>query len=190
VRRFTVEEYHRLSTAGVLTEDDRVELLEGWIVPKVTHSPRHDATVDQAHATLREALPKGWRIRVQSVITTGDSEPEPDLAVVRGPAGRYLRRHPGKQDIALVVEVADSSLLEDRSLKGRLYARAGLRQYWIINLLEGEVEVYSGSSRSAGKPSFRTRRVHGRNDRVPLIIGGKVAALVPVKDLLASKRSD
>src|SRR6266540_3167751 len=104
IRRFTVEEYQRLGEVGVLTGDDRVELLEGWIVGKMIHNPRHDATVDRANETITGRLPPGWRVRVQCSVTTGDSEPEPDLSVVRGPAERYVARHPQADKAAHLIE--------------------------------------------------------------------------------------
>src|SRR5215831_15286794 len=80
VRRFTVGEYHRMIQAGILTEDDPVELLEGWIVPKMPHTPPHDRTIQMGNKRTGRRLPPGWDIRVQSAISTADSEPEPDLA--------------------------------------------------------------------------------------------------------------
>src|SRR5947207_2591394 len=94
VHRFTVEEYHRLIEHGVLTEDDRVELLEGWIVPKMTHNPPHDATIQIVDEQLRPLLRRGWMLRIQSAITLIDSEPEPDLAIVRGNSRTFLQGHP------------------------------------------------------------------------------------------------
>src|SRR4051794_28395359 len=84
VRLFTVEEYHRMIDAGILGEDDPVELLEGLIVPKMPRNPPHDCGIELAEQSLRSRLPVAWRVRVQSAITTADSEPEPDLAVARG----------------------------------------------------------------------------------------------------------
>ena len=110
VRKFTVAEYHQMIQAGILTENDTVELIEGWIVPKMPHNPPHDATVDQARELLQTSLPPGWRVRIQSAITTAESEPEPDLVVTPGPASRYAARHPQPHEIALVAEVSDSSL--------------------------------------------------------------------------------
>src|SRR5690348_361948 len=87
VHRFSVEDYHRLCEVGLLDEDARVELIEGWIVPKVPHSPLHDAVVQATHELLAcVLLPPAWSIRVQSAIVTTESEPEPDVAVVKGPA--------------------------------------------------------------------------------------------------------
>lgn len=84
VRRFSVQEYRRLGEIGVLDEDDRVELLTGWIVPKMNLNPVHSVCVQLADDTIRRALPAGWSIRIQDAVTTSDSEPEPDVAVVRG----------------------------------------------------------------------------------------------------------
>src|SRR5262245_40463855 len=110
MRPFTVAEYHQMIQAGILTEDDRVELLEGWIVPKMPHNPLHDGTIQVASEVITGHLPPSWRIRIQSVVTTGDSEPEPDLAIVRGDRLSYLTRHPGPADVGTIIEVADSTL--------------------------------------------------------------------------------
>ncbi|MGZ3415793.1 MAG: Uma2 family endonuclease, partial [Isosphaeraceae bacterium] len=130
VRRFTVDEYHQMIRAGILGEDDNVELLEGWIVPKMPRNPAHDALIAWVHnRVLAPRLREGWYCRGQSAITTPDSEPEPDLAVIRGSESDYLSRHPGPADTALAVEVADSSLGRDRSIKARIYAAAGVPLY-------------------------------------------------------------
>jgi Uma2 family endonuclease len=129
VCRFTVDEYHRMIQAGILTEEDPVELLEGWIVPKMPRNPPHDGTIEMAEEAIRRRLPPGWRIRIQSAITTDDSEPEPDLAIVCGGVRTYVTRHPGAADIAVVIEVADAMLARDRREKNRLYARAGISCY-------------------------------------------------------------
>src|SRR5687767_8041636 len=102
VYRFTVDQYQRMIKAGILTEDDRVELLEGWIVPKVSHNPPHDGTIWLVQTAILPRLPTGWILRIQSAITTLDSEPEPDLAVVRGPGLRYFSTHPEPQDVGLL----------------------------------------------------------------------------------------
>jgi hypothetical protein len=184
VRRFTVAEYHQMIQAGILTEEDRVELIEGWIVPKMPHNPPHDSTVDQAQEMLLRLVPPGWRIRVQSAITTADSEPEPDLVITPGPASRYATRHPQPQEIALVVEVADSSLSFDRGDKCRSYARSGIVCYWIINLVHRHVEVYTDPTGSAAQPAYRQRTDYGRADSMPLVIGGQQVALISVANLL------
>lgn len=86
VRRFTVEEYHKLIDSGLFPEDEPFELLEGWVVPKMARKPPHGVAIDLLSEVIRDRLPGGWRVRIQSAITTADSEPEPDVAVVRGQA--------------------------------------------------------------------------------------------------------
>ena len=184
VRRFTVDEYHRIMQAGVLTENESVELLEGWIVDKMPHNPIHDATIDQTAEVLRGRLPSGWRMRIQSAITTDDSEPEPDLVVVLGPASRYAACHPGPQDIALLIEVADSSLAHDRDVKVRLYARVGIAIYWIINLVDLQIEVYTQPSGPIANPGYRQHQTYRTGEVIPLVVAGQKEPPVAVRDLL------
>lgn len=157
VRRFTVEEYHQMARAGVLTEDDSVELLEGWIVPKMVRNPRHDVALKLAETAVERQLSAGWHVRVPSAITTAESEPEPDLAVVKGDVRAYLNDHPRPDDVALVIEIADSSLARDCNDKARIYAAAGIGTYWIVNLVESIVEVHSAPA-GAGPSARFTRR--------------------------------
>ncbi|HKI37917.1 MAG TPA: Uma2 family endonuclease [Gemmataceae bacterium] len=184
VRKFTVAEYHQLIQAGILTENDPVELIEGWIVPKMPHNPPHDGTVDNARERVERLLPTGWRVRVQSAITTADSEPEPDVVVVPSPASLYYTRHPEPHEIAVVIEVAESSLARDRGEKCRSYARACIVCYWIINLVHRQVEVYTDPTGPTGIPSYRQRIDYGPTDSVPLVIAGQQVGLIPVADLL------
>jgi Uma2 family endonuclease len=183
VRRFTVDEYHRMMQAGILTENDPVELLEGWIVPKMPHNPPHDAVLDQAQEYLRQSIPPGWRVRVQSAITTPDSEPEPDIVIAPGPASRYRIQHPRPADITLVAEVSDSTLSQDRGLKATLYARAGIAVYWIINLVDTQVEVYTDPTGPDTAPRYRQHQDYHPGDSVPLTIGSKTVSIA-VADLL------
>ncbi len=172
-----------MGEAGLLTENDRVELVEGWIVTRAVHSPEHDGVVDLAQEALRRRLPAAWRVRVQSAITTQESEPEPDIAVARGTGSSYLRRHPRPEDISLVVEVADSSLKFDRHVKGRAYAKARIPVYWIVNLVDRQIEVYSEPD--AAGPAYKSLCIHGREESVPLIVDGRELAPVPVREVLA-----
>ena len=141
VRRFSVQEYHRLAEVGVLSEEDRVELLEGVISPKRVHSPLHDATVSVIEALLRPLLNSGWILRIQSSVTLAASEPEPDLAVALGPPQRYRQHHPSGNDLGLVIEVAESSLRRDRA-KAATYAAGGIPCYWIVNLTQQQLEIF------------------------------------------------
>jgi Uma2 family endonuclease len=183
LRRFTVAEYHKLAESGLLQSGAPLELLEGWIVPKMTRRPLHDGTLDLLDELLRRQLPEGWRLRVQAAITTSDSEPEPDFSVVRGRADTYLHRHPGPEDIVLVIEVAESSLAHDRTVKGRIYARAGIVVYWVVNLVDGIVEVYSDPSGPVSEPSYRQHRDYSIQEVIPLVINGNTAH-ISVREVL------
>ncbi len=184
VRRFTVGEYHRMISAGILTKDDRVELLEGWLVQKMSRNPPHDVVVGLLLQLLFAKLPRGWHSRGQSAMTTDVSEPEPDVAVVRGVLRDYLAAHPRPRDVALVAEVADSSLQDDRNLKGALYGRVGVPFYWLINLQDGRLELYSDPSSPDPNPGYRQRQDLGPADAVPLVLDGREVCRIPVSDIL------
>ena len=184
VYRFSVQEYHRLGELGVLAGDDRVELLQGWITPKMIHNPRHDATIAIIAEALQQYLPPGWCIRIQSAITTADSEPEPDLAVVRGHVRSYVEGHPQPKDIGLLVEVADASLERDRGLKACLYANAGIPIYWIVNLVDLQIEVHGDPSGAVPSPSYPKRRVYAPGDEFPLLLDDQQITVLRVADLL------
>lgn len=182
--RFSVEQYHAMIHAGILTEDDPVELLEGWVITKMSKNPRHSVVTQLVRETLARLLSSGWSVNTQEPITTADSEPEPDVAVVRGNRRQYLDHHPGPQDVALVVEVADSSLQRDRSLKKRLYAAAGISVYWIVNLLDGQIEVYTEPSGPTGQPDYRQQQNYGSADAVPVVIEDREVGRLSAQDLL------
>lgn len=182
-RPFTVDEYHRMIESGVLAEDDPVELLEGWVVFKMPRNPPHGGCVALVNRALSRRLPEGFHCRVQSAVTTDDSEPEPDVALVAGDERRYLTSHPVPGEVLLLVEVADSSLTRDRGSKARAYARAGVAAYWIVNLVDTRVEVYTDPSGPAPVPSYRSRTDFAAGQSVPLHVGGQVYP-VPVQELL------
>jgi Uma2 family endonuclease len=139
MRRFTVDEYHEMIQQGILTEDDDVELLEGWIVNKMAKNPPHEICLRLTELAIDPLIPAGWHRRSQSVVTTFDSEPEPDYIIVSGSVRDYGNRHPGPSEIALLIEVSHSTLDHDRGFKRRLYARAGIPIYWIINLVDRQI---------------------------------------------------
>lgn len=181
VHRFSVDEYHRLCETGLLDEDARVELIEGWIVPKMTHSPLHDATLHAIQKLLSRLLSAQWEVRVQSAVVTPDSEPEPDIAVVQGPVSRYRDHHPTAGEIALIVEVADSSVAKDRR-KAALYSSIEVPVYWIVNLQDRCLEVRQQPDElSRSYASTRTYRV---GESVDLVIAGRSVANVAVSDIV------
>src|SRR6266542_3343693 len=109
-RRFTVPEYHKLIELGILTENDNVELLDGYLVEKMPHNPVHDGTLQKVNRRLLRVLPSGWEARVQMAVTLSTSEPEPDVAVVRESADSYTTRHPNTTDFGIVIEVSNTTL--------------------------------------------------------------------------------
>jgi Uma2 family endonuclease len=140
VRHWTRVEYERLVEQGVF-EGEPLELIGGQLIVAEPKGPYHSTGVGKVGDVVRTALPPGWFVRVQDAIALDDeSEPEPDIAVIRGTHEDYLYGHPERP--VLVIEVADSSLLFDRNQKGSAYARAGLADYWIVNLVDRVVEVY------------------------------------------------
>ncbi len=184
VCRLSVSQYHEMIVAGILPSDDPIELLEGWLVPKMVKNPPHSTARQLAAKALRQILPSGWHVRSQEPITLGDSEPEPDVAVVRGDLDQYEHSHPGPQDVALVVEVADASLDRDRSIKKQVYARAGIPVYWIVNLQERRIEFYTDPSGPVGCPDYRRHEDYAAGMEVPLMVGGHDVGNVPVAALL------
>lgn len=184
LRRFSVPEYHRMIDAGVFAKDDRFELLDGWIVSKMPHNPPHDLSVSLGLRQLSSRSPAPWFCRVQSAITLATSEPEPDIAVVHGPERRYTASHPTPPDIGMLLEVADSTLDDDRQEKGALYAQARISQYWIVNLRDRCVEVYSDPTGPSTAPAYRQRQVYGVADAAPLVVAGQSFGAIAVADLL------
>ncbi len=184
VWRFSVAQYHEILRAGILTENDPVELLDGWLVSKMVKNPLHRAATRLVRAALEGVAPQGWYVDSQEPITLSASEPEPDVAVIRGHTRQYLDRHPGPRDVGLVVEIADASLSRDQVLKKSLYAQAGIPVYWIVNLVERCVEVYTDPSAQERDSDYRTRRDYVSSDEIPVVLETREIARVPVRDLL------
>ena len=143
VRRFTVDEYHRMGEAGVLHEDDRVELLDGQIVQMSPIGVRHAACVNRLTALSVGQAGNQATVSIQNPVILGDyEEPQPDVVVLRYRADGYQTGHPRPSDTLLVVEVADTTVASDRLIKIPLYARAGIPEAWLVNLPGDEIEIY------------------------------------------------
>jgi Uma2 family endonuclease len=184
VLRFSVQQYHEMGRAGILTPASRVELLEGWLVPKMMKKPGHRIATEAVRRSLEKSLPLGWHVNSQEPITLSASEPEPDVTVIRGELRDYRDRHPGPADVALVVEVADSSLEDDRTLKKQIYARDGIQVYWIVNLVNNCLERYGEPSGPMDEPNYRQRDAFALEDEVPVILEGREVGRLRVRDLL------
>lgn len=182
----TVAQYHVMIHCGALTANDPIELVEGLLVQKMPRNTPHDVSVDLLNELFWKLLPNGLRLRVQSAITLADSEPEPDGAVVLGPAQRYAQNHPGPEDIHIVIEIANSSLEYDRGRKQRIYARAGIAVYWIVNLIDRQVEVYTSPQAALDEPCYASRTDYQEDDSVPVVVRSQEIGRVAVADLLPS----
>ncbi len=133
--------YDRLVDVGIFGPEDRVELLDGLLIAREPQGARHATVVALVRAALERAFGRGYHIREEKPVALDEqSEPEPDIVVVRGGLRDYLTTHPSRP--VLIVEVAETSLALDRLRKGRLYARAGIAEYWIVDLVGEALEVY------------------------------------------------
>ncbi len=183
VYRFSVEQYQRMAEQGILKSDDKVELLEGIVVQKMPRNPPQDGTIQVLTKRLGRRVPIGWDLRIQLTVVLSDSQPEPDASIARGDESTYLSRHPKANDIGLIIEVADSSLLRDQRDKARIYARSGIVLYWIINLVDRRVEVHSLPSGPTGSPGYGSIQNYAPGEIIPLPLDG-LSIEIPVNDLL------
>ena len=181
VRRFTLAEYHKMIESGVLIDGEPYELLEGYIVRKMSRGIPHDTTLQALHKRLARLLPAGWDVRQQSAITlTNDSEPEPDFALVRGDEKSYKTHHPGPTEIGLIVEVSASSLKIDQHDKGRIYARDAIPTYWVVNVEDNRIEVYSQPT-AAG---YQNRADYAPGASIPVELDGVTVGSIAVSDVI------
>ena len=183
-RRWTRVEYERLAELGVFQPGERLELLDGLLVVREPQGSRHAAAIRRVLAALRRALGNAWQIDSQLPIALDDdSEPEPDVAVVPRDPGAYRNAHPSHA--VLIVEIAESSYRTDREHKASLYARAGIADYWIVDLVHNTLEVHREPEASPAAPyGWRYRSI--ATLRPPASVAPVVApgSSVPVADLL------
>ena len=143
IHLWSVDDYHQMIEAGVLDEDDRVELLEGKIVCMSPQRPFHAASVQRSSRLFFKLLGDRAYIRTKLPVTLGDdSEPEPDIAVVRLDAHEYCLKHPESADIYLLIEVADLTISKDRKQKARIYGKNQVLEYWILDLQKRQVYIF------------------------------------------------
>lgn len=178
--RLSVAQYEAMVEHRILNENDRVELLRGLLVAKMTAQPPHAITVELVHAALRAILPPGWHVRTQTPLKLTDSVPEPDDCVTRGNLRDYRRKHPVAADASLVIEVADSTLASDRSTKKAMYAEANLPTYWIVNLVDNQLEVFTDPAGS----DYATSVVLRPDEEVAVILDGVAVGRITVSELL------
>lgn len=187
--RMSLETYHRIAESGILGPKDRVVLLDGVLVTKMTRGNPHITSVRLIHEALRGIIPPGWMVAKEDPIalpggpTGHDSEPEPDIAVIRGAVRDFAARKPLPADIGLIVEVAESSLRHDRAGLAR-YAWAGIPTVWIVNLVSRAVEVYTDPSGPVPDPTYRHHCTIDVEEEAPVVLDGQEIGRVRVREIL------
>jgi Uma2 family endonuclease len=166
--------------SGAFGARDRFHLINGYLVEKMTQNPPHSTADDLCGDALARAIPAGWYVRAaKPVRLPPDSMPEPDRCVVRGSIRDYTLRDPGPADVALAVEVAESSLSEDRK-QASIYAKGGIPFYWIVDLINRQVEVYSGPTANG----YALREIYLAGHLVPVFIEGVEVGQIAVDAVL------
>ena len=182
--RLSIAQYEAMVASGVFTKRDRLHLINGFLVAKMTEYPPHAAACDGVRLAIDPLLPAGWYIRSDKPLKIPNciSVPEPDVVVVQGTWRDYERRHPEPSQAPLVVEVSCSSLLEDRRM-ALVYGRGGVAVYWIVNLIDRQVEVHT----DPGPDGYRTVQVFSSDHSVPLSLEGTELGRITVTDILPRK---
>lgn len=158
-RHFTVAEYYRMAAAGIFSEDDRVELIEGEVLEMSPIGIRHASCVNRLNTLFNQRAGQAAIVSVQNPIHLDDySEPQPDIALLKPRSDFYAQRHPNLDEILLITEVADTSVAYDRNIKIPLYARAEIPEVWLVDLSDEAVEVYAQPSAGAYRQLRRLRR--------------------------------
>jgi len=170
--------------AGILTNDDPVELLDGWLVAEMPKNPSHRVATRMLRLALEKRVAPGWYIASQEPITLESSEPEPDGTAIRGKPSDYLSRHPNGSEVGLVAEISDTTLERDRGAKKTIYAQARIPVFWIINLVDRQVEVYTDPHGDLGDADYAPRVELKPGQSVPFVLDGKHIADIPVEELL------
>jgi Uma2 family endonuclease len=184
IYRLSVAQYQAMAEHGILTENDRVELLHGLLVTRMTPRPPHAIAVDLIQEALSAVLPAGWHVRTQAPLQLEDSVPEPDDCVTRGSRRDFRTRHPSASEAGLVIEVADTTLATDRGTKKAMYATANIPLYWIVNLEANQLEVFTDPTGPADQPQYASCQVLGPSEEVSVFLDGREVGRIAVPDLL------
>jgi Uma2 family endonuclease len=179
-RRITVDEYDRIIASGSLNEPKKIELIDGYMVTKMSKSAEHGYSVKEVLKALERMLPAGWTWRKEEPVRIPPyDEPEPDGAIVRGSDADYRHRIPEATEVGLLVEVSAKNVTADRQ-QANLYGRSGIPVYWIVNLADRQVEVYTDPSSSG----YTTRKDFTSGQHVPVVIDRLQVGQIPVDDIL------
>jgi Uma2 family endonuclease len=179
--RLTVQQFDQMVLDRTIADADRVELIEGLLVMKMDRNRPHVQAGNKAFWMLARLLGPGWHVRKEDPLVISEwSKPEPHLAVVRGEITDYDLRDVTAADVALVVEIADSSLSADQVDMARVYAGAGILFYWIVNLVDRQIEVYS----EPGPTGYGTAKIFGINQDVLVVIDGVEVGRIAVAEMM------
>ncbi|MBA3923207.1 MAG: Uma2 family endonuclease [Nostocaceae cyanobacterium] len=174
-REWTVAEYHQMIETGILSPDERIELIEGKIIEMSPQGPPHATTTGCVSEYLTQLLGSRVAIRIQVPVTLQPkSEPESDIALVLPPQRRYRDHHPTASEIFLVIEIADSTLVGDCEIKKKMYAKAGISDYWVIDVKNNHLFVF----RSPAGDVYLQEIELGRGDRVTPLAFPDVIVLI------------
>jgi Uma2 family endonuclease len=182
LHRITVDEYERIIASGALEDPSRVELIDGYMVDKMGKNADHRWTTKEVLKALDNRLPPGWTSQKEEPVRIPEfDEPEPDIAIIRGTDADYRGRLPTAADVALLVEVSETTLRQDRGKKRTAYARARIPIYWIVNLVARHVEVYT---RPVKEGRYRSRKDYKPGQQIPVVIAGQLLPPIAVDDIL------
>jgi hypothetical protein len=182
--RITVDEYRRNAALGKLSVEGNRELLEGIVVSKARRSLRHEGALEKIEEVLGKMLSEGWHLRIGQSLMTTDSLPEPDVAVASDTLDDDDNALPSSDQVPLVIEVAEGSLATDRRLKGRIYARAGILNYWVLNLIDSQLEAFTTPSGPVSMPGYHEQRIYRSEDRISVVIGLNDLGTIRVADII------
>jgi Uma2 family endonuclease len=179
--RLTAQQFDRMNQDGTIADVDRVELIEGLLVTKMGGKRPHVQAGNKGFWTLVRILGPGWHIRKDDPVVISEwSKPEPDLVVVRGEVADYDNRDVTAADVAVVVEIADSSLSADQNDMARVSAGAGIPVYWVVNLVDRQVEVYT----APGPAGYAVTNAFGLNQDVVLVIDEVEVGRIAVAEMM------
>jgi len=187
----SLDQYHQMIGAGILTDEDKVELLEGHLHQKMPKNPPHASVVSRTQPEVRQVISdqngrqsvEEYLVRVEQPITLSDSEPEPDISVIRGGVRDFDKRHPGPAEVEMVIEVADASLARDRTTKLRVYAKAQIAVYVILILETKSAEVYTNPTVVKGVATYGKKTLLSPRQSLPVILSGKKIGSVKLSKL-------
>jgi Uma2 family endonuclease len=184
--RLTVRQFETMTDAGVFHDDDHVELLGGLLVDEMVKKDPHHFATDMLGAILHDGLPTERIARQDKSIVLGRFwRPEPDIAIVRGPRERFRSKGPRRADVAMLVEVADSTCAKDRGVKWRQYAASRVPVYWIVNLALRQIEVYSAPAGRGKSAAYGVAIICRADEEVLVILEGREFGRIKVSEILA-----